>query len=246
MNLRKNKYTKTSIILLLLLLSILIFKYFSIANDYENYTKNSELEIQLLESQIDEILTKYDSLGVESKNNKTVITNLIKEQQKILREQERIGPFYSEVEISNITPSQKATTKLNSNQNKKELSVININTKGVKIFSDFYNKNNYKIQQLRVCYTLLSNSMETMGVKRIYIQVVNPKNQIISKENSTLENADGVVLKYSAFSEINFANQDIDACAFVDLEENKTIKGKYIVNIYSDFIKIGSSIFEYK
>jgi hypothetical protein len=246
MNLKKNKYTKISIILLLLLLSILGFKYFKITNEYENYSKNSELEIQVLESQIDEILTKYDSLGIESKNNKVVITNLIKEQQELLKQQELLGESFSELKKFDDAKLTKNTTISKDKKNQKQLSVVNINTKGVKIFSDFYNQNNSKIQQLRVCYTLLSNSIATMGVKKIYIQVVNPKNQIISKGNLTIENSEGVVLKYSAFSEINFANQDIDACAFVDLEENKTIKGKYIVNIYSDFVKIGSSIFEYK
>jgi hypothetical protein len=80
----------------------------------------------------------------------------------------------------------------------------------------------------------------------LYIQVVNPKNQIISKDNSFVENELGVKLQYSAVSEVNYNKNDTDVCAYVDLVQNKSPKGKYIINVYSEFTKIGSSTFDYK
>ena len=109
-----------------------------------------------------------------------------------------------------------------------------------------YKANNSQIQQLRVCYTLQRNDVVKSGSRKIYIQVVNPKNQIISKDNSYVEDALGARLQFSAISEVNYNKKDTDVCAYVDLEKNKTIKGNYIINIYSDFTKIGSTIFEYK
>jgi hypothetical protein len=126
------------------------------------------------------------------------------------------------------------------------LSAININAKGVKIYSDLYKSSNSQIQQLRVCYTLQKNEIVKSGAKTLYIQVVNPKNQIISKENSSVENEAGVKLVYSAVSEVNYNKNDTDVCAYVDLIQNKTPKGKYIINVYSEFAKIGSSTFDYK
>ena len=133
-----------------------------------------------------------------------------------------------------------------SQTNLYKLSAYNINAKGVKIYSDLYKSNNSQIQQLRVCYTLQRNDVVKSGSRKIYIQVVNPKNQIISKDNSYVEDALGVRLQFSAISEVNYNKEDTDVCAYVDLEKNKTIKGNYIINIYSDFTKIGSTIFEYK
>ena len=103
-----------------------------------------------------------------------------------------------------------------------------------------------KIIQLRVCYTLSSTQYIDSGSKKIYIQVVNPKNQIISNNNNPAENEFGTVLSYSAISNVFFENRDADDCLYVNLEEGKTIKGNFIINIYADFTKIGSSIFEYK
>jgi len=126
------------------------------------------------------------------------------------------------------------------------LVAININSKGVKIYSNIYKQNNSQIQQLRVCYTLQKNEIVKSGDKTLYIQVVNPKNQIISKDNLFVENESGVKLQYSALSEVNYNRTDTDVCAYVDLVQNKTPKGKYIINIYNEFTKIGSSTFDYK
>ena len=116
----------------------------------------------------------------------------------------------------------------------------------MKIYSDLYKSSNSQIQQLRVCYTLQKNEVLKSGSRKIYIQVVNPKNQIISKGNAYVENASGEKLQFSALSEVNYNKKDTDVCAYVDLEQSKTVKGNYIINIYSDFSKIGSTIFEYK
>ena len=97
-----------------------------------------------------------------------------------------------------------------------------------------------------MCYTLQKSDILKAGSRKVYIQVVNPKNQIISKGNSYVENALGAKLQYSALSEVNYDKNDTDVCAYVDLEKHKTVKGNYIINIYSDFTKIGSTTFEYK
>lgn len=126
-----------------------------------------------------------------------------------------------------------------------KLSAINISARGVKFLSDLYSKaSRKKIQQIRVCFTLEGNEFIRYGNKDIYIQIVNPKNQIISKSNSFIS-LDEVKLMYSAKTEALYDKKDVDVCTYVDLESEKTIKGKYIINIYNSFSKIGTTIFEY-
>jgi len=144
--------------------------------------------------------------------------------------------------ISKAKINTSATSPVAENR----LSAVNINAKGVKIYSDLYKSSNSQIQQLRVCYTLQKNEIVKSGAKTLYIQVVNPKNQIISKDNLFVENESGVKLQYSALSEVNYNKTDTDVCAYVDLVQNKTPKGKYIINVYNEFTKIGSSTFDYK
>lgn len=95
-----------------------------------------------------------------------------------------------------------------------------------------------------MCFTLQGNEFIRQGNKDIYIQVVNPKNQIISAEDTSII-FNNIKLVYSAKTEALYNQKDVDVCSYVNLEPNKTIKGKYIINIYNSFSKIGTTIFQY-
>ena len=60
----------------------------------------------------------------------------------------------------------------------------------------------------------------------------------------TFEN-DNITLKYSKLVNFEYQQQITDVCSYVDLEKNKTLKGRYIVNLYSGTTKISSTIFNY-
>jgi hypothetical protein len=253
---KKNKITKISIIVLLLLLLFFGVNYYSVKVEFADFKKQSELEINVLESQLSEILHKYDSLGEESSKNAQLIARLTdsasQANQTLVLDSmafyaDKAKAISAKIASKNqaIVKDKNATVATNPVPVNR-LTAININTKGVKIYSDLYKTSNSQIQQLRVCYTLQKNEIVKSGAKTLYIQLVNPKNQIISKENSSIENEAGVKLLYSAVSQVNYNKNDTDVCAYVDLIQNKTPKGKYIINIYSEFTKIGSSTFDYK
>lgn len=256
MAINKNKITKISIIILMLLLLFFSVNYYKVTEEFTAFKKDSELEIQILESQLGEILHKYDSLSVESTKNAQLLAlssdstrqfNAELGNDSILFYAQKAKVLNDKIAeknqaIAKISKTNVATIPVASNR----LSAININAKGVKIYSNLYKSNNSQIQQLRVCYTLQKNEVVKSGDKTLYIQVVNPKNQIVSKDNSYVENELGVKLQYSAVSEVNYNKNDTDVCAYVDLLQNKSPKGRYIINIYSEYTKIGSSTFDYK
>ena len=76
------------------------------------------------------------------------------------------------------------------------------------------------------------------------VQVINPKNDIVSVEGLVYEK-NNTVLKYSKLTKFDYKHQVTDVCSYVDLVKNKTFKGRYIVNLYSGLTKIGSTIFNY-
>jgi Fe-S cluster assembly scaffold protein SufB len=255
MAIKKNKITKISIIILMLLLLFFSVNYFKVKMEFSAFKKHSELEIQVLESQLGEILHKYDSLGIVEKNQQLLSLAVDSVSQVNSNLVNDSVVFYAKkAQALNAKIAAKNQAILNKSNNSNTLNpastnrlvAININSKGVKIYSNIYKPNNSQIQQLRVCYTLQKNEIVKSGDKTLYIQVVNPKNQIISKDNLFVENEAGVKLQYSALSEVNYNRTDTDVCAYVDLVQNKTPKGKYIINIYNEFTKIGSSTFDYK
>ena len=56
---------------------------------------------------------------------------------------------------------------------------------------------------------------------------------------------DNTTLKYSKLVKFDYQQQVTDVCSYVDLEKNKTLKVRYIVNLYSGTKKISSTIFNY-
>jgi hypothetical protein len=251
---KKNKITKISIIVLLFLLLFFSVNYFSVKVELADFKKQSELEIKVLENQLSEILHKYDSLSEESIKNAPLIALATDSVTSVNQTADSMAYYADKAKALNAKIASKNQALLKDKISTaapnpvaaNRLSAININAKGVKIYSDLYKSSNSQIQQLRVCYTLQKNEIVKSGAKTLYIQVVNPKNQIVSKENSSVENEAGVKLVYSAVSEVNYNKNDTDVCAYVDLIQNKTPKGKYIINVYSEFTKIGSSTFDYK
>lgn len=194
-----------------------------------------------------------DAEEFNAKNNLASIENRVLENQanqlrlKIAQESDNILSIHEE-----ILKDKKVLNRLESyrkNEGKvrhDKLTAINLNVRGVKILSDLYSKTKRKnIQQIRVCFTLEGNEFVRNGNKQLYVQVVNPKNQIISVNNTFVE-LDNIKLSYSAKTETFYNKRDLDVCTYVDLEDNKTIKGKYIINIYNSFSKIGTTIFEYE
>lgn len=73
---KKNKITKISIIFLMFMLLFFCVKYFSLTSELSNYKNNAELEIKILESQLGEILYKYDAISLDSlQNNASLNSN---------------------------------------------------------------------------------------------------------------------------------------------------------------------------
>lgn len=230
-------------------------KYYKTSDDFNNYIETSDLENKVLESQLTEILHKYDSLSVKNKIDSLRFDEQLKLVQsgKTSKQVSRFNSiedsivfFAKQQQISKeITLKTNAITSPKVVSKTAQLTALNVNAKGVKIYSDAYKMSEAKIQQLRVCFTLEENQLINSGNKTIYVQVVNPKNQIISSGDTSVESDTNIKLQYSASVNTNYQKKDTDVCTYVDLEKNKTIKGKYKINIYHDFVKIGTAIFEY-
>ena len=274
MALKKNNVLKLSTLILGMLLLFSLFNFYKVTSNFNNFKEKSTLETQLKQNQIDEILTKYDSLQENSikgdlinvsdidtiesndffnKSNNLINSDENKINAEIKELKNAIKIDSKEVVALNkkIFSTRKTLNKLESLKQKEvkfkadKLSVININARGVKIISDKYTRlGDKKIQQLRVCFTVEGNEFIKKGEKKFYIQVVNPRNQIISSESTFIELMD-VKLIYSAKVEANYTQKDIDICTYVDLEKDKTIKGKYKINVYNEFSKIGTAFFEH-
>lgn len=253
--------------------TIFVIKNQQLHKENKKLVKQFSSEKEILVAQIDEMLIKNDHLKNENKQLRAEKRNLIESANKRNQKNDINVRFVSEkttegqiynlklrneelkkevVEIQNqiLVNNNKITelekTPIADKSKLKKLTAVNVNARGVRVMSDLYKKQKeHKIQEIRVCFTLQENEFVGVGHKKIYIQIVNPYNQIISVDNEEIVDSNGNKLKYSSKINAMYNQKDTDVCAYVDLEKNRTVKGTYKVNLFYGFEKIGSTTYQY-
>ncbi|SDS46751.1 hypothetical protein SAMN04515667_2243 [Formosa sp. Hel1_31_208] len=97
--------------------------------------------------------------------------------------------------------------------------------------------------KIRVCFTIAKNALVGAGDKELYVQVLDPKNNILGA-NEQVQFED-VVLNYSLISKFNYENRNLNICEFV-APNDEFEKGRYIVNVFNEKDLVSSSEFTLK
>lgn len=96
--------------------------------------------------------------------------------------------------------------------------------------------------KIKVCFTVAKNMLTEAGDKELYVQVIDPKNNVLGS-NDQIEFEDQV-LNYSLISRFNYENRNLNICEYVSPpKDSKFEKGRYKVNVFSDKALISSSEF---
>lgn len=266
---RNNSY-RLIILALSIFLLIVLFKSYKDNKSAKELQVNLKQESLLTQNQLSEIIAKYDSVvlmynnydesysGLESKldgtnkfgNAKNKFKNLAELNEQIETIKDSIKLLQAKLEqIEKFRTFKSEEKQIKVVQNKvisdSKFDVTNLQVKGVKFITENVTPSKIKtIEQIRVCFTIDKNEAIPSGDKELFVQVINPKNDIVSVEGLVYEK-NNVFLKYSKLAKFEYKQQITDVCTYVDLVKNKTFKGRYIVNLYSGATKISSTIFNY-
>ncbi len=101
-----------------------------------------------------------------------------------------------------------------------------------------------KAEKVRVCFTLSPNKLTEKGDKELFVQVINPENNLIGDKVSV--NFDDAVLTYSGRNKVFYENEALDVCVLVDAANGELVKGNYVVNLFSGPRMISNTQFELK
>lgn len=99
----------------------------------------------------------------------------------------------------------------------------------------FTNRAN-KTKELKVCFTLPENKLAKKGDMHFYVQINNPKNNIMGlKETVYFE---GKSLTYTFEKIVKYDNEAVDVCEYVNVSLMKFEPGKYTAQLFlkGDFI----------
>ncbi len=193
-------------------------------NELYRLKKEKEKLFQVIDSlkQANQLLAfEKDSLGQE-------LTELSQTHEKVLEENKML-----------------AETVLKA----KTLAASQIQASGIKIKKSgkvVETRRHKRAQQIRVCTTVPKNPVLEAGTQTLYVQVINPKGEIIG--NRDVININGEEKIISGSKEFHYDGEAMDVCIFVipENKEEEIVKGEYSILLFHNGQLIGESTLELK
>jgi hypothetical protein len=96
-----------------------------------------------------------------------------------------------------------------------------------------------RADKIRACFTITPNAVAVPGERNLYLQVINPKNNLIGSR-MTLEQCQER-LYYSATTQVDFQQEEVDVCIMVGAQEEDLVSGRYILNLYQDSTRLATT-----
>lgn len=104
----------------------------------------------------------------------------------------------------------------------------------------FETKKAHKAETLEVCFTLAENALAEKGNKELYVQIVNPRNNVVA-DKGVVEFGNSSLI-YSTKTVVNYSNQVIDVCTNIMSDpKDKLTKGTYFVSVFHKDKKLGTT-----
>lgn len=96
-----------------------------------------------------------------------------------------------------------------------------------------------RADKIRACFTLNANTIADVGNRTIYLQVVNPKNNIVGGQEFVQFEDES--LFYSAFTNVFYENEELDVCIMVDVDDTELIEGQYTFKVFDGPSEVAST-----
>ena len=189
--------------------------------------KTYKREITTMREIMKSYIVQIDSLNSRNKflvAENTEIRQEIKQVRSTNTELSKVKEeLTSKVEIASVVQA-KDIVAVSLNKKRKETTRINL------------------LDKLRICFTLRENPLARAGQKIVYLRVIRPDSLVITTSPDNLFEYNKNKIIYSASREVDYINQDIDMCIFLD-NTGDFIIGNYSVELYLEDNIIGRTNF---
>ena len=170
--------------------------------------------------QIDSLNTRNKMLTSENTEIKQQITQVRNTNTELSKVKQELS---SKVEVASIIQA-KDIVAVSLNKKRKETTRINL------------------LDKLRICFTLRENPLAKSGQKDVYMRVIRPDSIVVTTSADNLFEFKGNKIIYSATRQVDYLNQDIEVCIFLD-NKGDFIIGNYSVELYLEENIIGRTNF---
>lgn len=172
------------------------------------------------------------------------IDSLNKANEQLKKEKQEITHKYQEASqtLSRVTEEKKGLTEkvtLASKLDATNISISPTNKKGK------VQKRINKTEQLVVNFTITKNITAEPGERTIYIRIMKPDNDVLTKSRANVFPYENTEINYSMKRIVEYGGEEIDVTLYWEVEEY-LIPGTYRCDIFADGNRIGSKSFELK
>lgn len=170
--------------------------------------------------QIDSLNTRNKLLTSENTEIKQQISEVRSTNTELSKVKEELT---SKVEVASIIQA-KNIAAVSLNKKRKETTRIG------------------NLDKLRICFTLRENPLAKAGQKDVFMRVIRPDSLVVASSPENLFEYKGNKIIYSATRQVDYSNQDIEVCIFLD-NKGDFIIGNYSVELYLEDNIIGRTNF---
>ena len=96
-----------------------------------------------------------------------------------------------------------------------------------------------RANKIRICFALAPNEIAEKEDKLLYIQVINPKNNLLGERE--VLNFENGTLNYSISTKVFYEKEELDVCVLVNSKEEDLLKGLYNINVFDGSTLISTS-----
>lgn len=194
------------------------------------------------------IISKYrkQMASLEDERNKFIaLASSLKEENEQLQQERKIVSkrLIEQTDVNNELSERNMLLA----DNLKKGSIITANSFVAKAFKTKSSGKEVETDKakradvMEVCFTLAENRLANKGEQTLYIQILNPNNNVIGEKSSKKFGTSTLI--YSSKTKVNYNNEVLDICvkALAGKDKKAFTKGTYFVNVFNDEKKLGST-----
>lgn len=201
-----------------------------------NLLTHYKSKVQLLKEEKARILNLVNSLETQ---NKTLQTEVTQSKQQL----SSIKVKANTLKETNVNLKKRNETLNQHIIKASQMQITMLDAKAVKrvgknkvVTTDKAKRTN----KLLVEFVIPKNDLITKGKKDIYIQIVNPNNNVVSKKDEAKFGKQSLI--YSKKLDVNFNNKDLAVSTFIDADKDEPFKqGVYFVNVFNKENRLAST-----
>jgi hypothetical protein len=230
-------------------------KYQFVSDDLEAAKREIQValdSLKILKGNLS-VVTRYKTqLALLQTKNKALLKALDSLSNENLKLEKESRLAYNSLQKKNKTISVLQSEKDSLNKTivkAAQLAVTRVDSKVYKLTNGGKKRFTEKARRadaIDICITLAENLLVDKGNKAIYIQILNPKNNVIS-DHGSVQFGDNTLI-YSQKEVVFFDNKTIDICTSISAsnDDKPLDEGLYYVNVFHNDKFLSSTSFELK